>query len=162
MMARQKEDAEVLRYGLKAGIRSVADALAWADSLIAADPHPDFAVIEVACGGNRRPREFAELLQEVPGECDTLKVMRRHLTHLRTVVAAKPERGSEVAAWLYRLALNGHLPEDEFGVEPYSLGDYFELARTGTQFTMTDALNELNALRRAARPQGQRLHEPAY
>jgi len=47
-MSRQKEQAEVLRLGLLAGVRTVGDAVAWADSVIAADPSPDIAVIEVA------------------------------------------------------------------------------------------------------------------
>ena len=48
MMPGQKEQAEVLRHGLMAGVRTVTDAVAWADSPIAQDSHPDIAVIEVA------------------------------------------------------------------------------------------------------------------
>jgi len=143
MMPTQKEDAEVLRYGLQAGVRTVADVVAWADAVIAADPHPDFAVIEVASSGGRRPREVAALLQEIAGDCNAVGVMRRAMTDLRTALTANPERGPEIAAWLYRLAVNGELPEEEFGLEPYSLGDCFELARTGTHFTAADALREL-------------------
>jgi len=41
MMPNQKEEAELLRHGLLAGVRTVADAVAWADQVIAADPKPD-------------------------------------------------------------------------------------------------------------------------
>ena len=144
MTPNQKEQAEVLRYGLQAGIRTVAEAVAWADATIAADPQPDFAVIEVACSGRRRPREVVALLREVGGECDPVDVIRRAMADLRAALAADPARGPEIADWLYRLAVNGELPEEQFGLEPYSLGDLFELARAGTYGTFADALRDLN------------------
>jgi hypothetical protein len=144
MMPKQKEEAEILRYGMEAGVRTVADAVAWADTIITADPHPDFAVIEVSCSGRRRPREVVALLREVGGECDAVHVIRRVMADMRTTLSANPERGHESAASLYRLAVNGDLPGEHFGVEPYSLEDIFQLARSRTYGTLADALRDLD------------------
>jgi hypothetical protein len=145
MTPNQKEQAEVLRHGLQVGIRTVADAVAWADAIVAADPQPDFAVIEVACSGRRRPREVIALLREVGGECNAIDVIRRAMADLRSALATDPARGPEIASWLYRLAIDGDLPEEHFGLEPYSLEDFFELARAGTYGTFADALRDLDA-----------------
>ena len=145
MMPRQKTEAEVLRYGLDAGVRTVADVVAWADTIITADPRPDFAVIEVACSGRRRVSEVVALLRDVAGECDAAEVIRRAMADVRAALAVNPERGPEIAAWLYRLAVNGELPDEQFGVEPYSLDDKFQLARSGTYGTLADALRDLDA-----------------
>jgi|SRR6516165_2695982 hypothetical protein len=144
MMPRQKTEAEVLRHDLNAGIRTVAEAVAWADAIIAADPHPDFAVIEVACSGRRRPMDVIALLREVGGECDAVEVVRRAMANARVALRAHPERGPDVASWLFRLAVNDELPTEQFGVEPYSLDDMFQLARLGTYGTIPDALRELD------------------
>lgn len=145
MMPNQKEQAEVLRCGLQAGVRTVADAVAWADSIIAADPQPDIAVIEVACGGLRRPGEMVSLLREVGGESDRVTVIRRAMADLRSALLANPARGPEIAGWLYQLATTGELPEEQFGQEPYSLGDWFALASAGTYGTIADAVRALDA-----------------
>src|SRR5262245_46722482 len=153
MMPSQKEQAEVLRHGLDAGLRTVADVVAWADGIIAADPQPDFEVIEVACGGHRRPREVIALLRKVGGECDSALVIRRVMQDLRAVLAADQARGPAIAAWLYRLACTEELPGDQFGLEPYSLEDGFALARSGAYGTFADAVRDLDAYleRHAAR-----------
>src|SRR5262245_20765192 len=143
-MSSQKEQAEALRYGLLAGVRTVSDAVVWADSVIAADPTPDIAVIEVASSSRRPPNEVASLLRTVAGECDRIGVMRRVMADLRIGLAANPARGPAIAHWLYQLANSGELPEEHFGHEPYSLEDWFELARTGTYGTSVDALRNLD------------------
>src|SRR5262245_30782069 len=74
MMPGQKEQAEILRVGLHHGFRSVADTVAWADSIIEADPDPDGAIIEVALAGSRSWMEVAELLKNVAGDCDPVAV----------------------------------------------------------------------------------------
>jgi hypothetical protein len=144
MMPNQKEQAEVLRYGLQAGVRTVADAVAWADSIIAADPQPDIAVIEVACGGRRPAHEMVSLLRDVAGQCDRVGVIRRAMADLRTALVANPARGPEIASWLYQLATGGELPEEQFGQDPYSLGDWFVLASSGTYGTTADAARALD------------------
>jgi hypothetical protein len=132
MMAGQKEQAEVLRHGLLAGSRTVADAVAWADAVIAADPHPDIAVIEVATSSRRQPADMSGLLRNVRGEFDPVVVIRRAMTDLRRALADDPGRGPQIARWLYELATSGELPEQEFGSDAYVLGDWFALASSKT------------------------------
>src|SRR5438093_10536397 len=152
MMANQKEQAEVLRHGLLAGVCTVADVVAWADGIIAADSKPDIAVIEVSTSGLRRTADVIALLREVPGECDPVIVIRRAMANLRSALAANPARGPEIARWLYQLATSGELPEEHFGQEAYALEDWFALASSGTYGTYADALRHLEAyLERHAR-----------
>ena len=145
MISSQKEQAEVLRYGLEVGIRTVADAVAWADATIAADPQPDLAVIEVASSGQRRPGEVITLLRDVRGECDPICVIRRVMSDLRTALAAEPTNAPGIAKWLDRLATTGALPEEHFGSEAFSLDDAFELARKEHYGTFADAVHRLDA-----------------
>jgi hypothetical protein len=145
MMPKQKEEAEVLRHGLLAGVRTVADAVAWADSMVAADPKPDIAVIEVASSARRSTADVVALLRDVPGECDSVAAIRRAMADLRTALASEPARGLEIARWLYQLGTSGELPEEQFGQEAYSLEDWFYLASRGMYGTSADALRNLDA-----------------
>jgi hypothetical protein len=145
MMPNQKEEAEILRHGLLADVRTVADAVAWADGIIAADPKPDIAVMEVASSARRHTAEVVTLLRDVPGECNPVAVIRHAMVDLRTALAAEPARGLGIARWLYQLATSGELPEEDFGQEAYSLEDWFYLASSGTYGTSADALRNLDA-----------------
>ena len=153
MMAGQKEEAEVLRHGLMAGSRTVADAVAWADALIEADPNPDIAVIEVATSSRRQPADVSVLLRNVAGECDSVAVIRRAMADLQRALAHDPARGPQIARWLYELATSGELPEREFGSDAYVLEDWFALASSRTFGTYDSAVRELDAyLGRHAQP----------
>jgi hypothetical protein len=152
-MTGQKEQAEVLRHGLMSGSRTVADVIAWADSVILADSQPDIEVIEIATTSRRQPADVSILLRNVAGECDRLAVIRRSMTDLRRELAADPSRGPQIARWLYDLATKGELPEGEFGSEAYALENWFALAASGTLGTYDSAVSELDAyLGRHARP----------
>jgi len=153
MIPGQKEDAEVLRHGLLAGCRTVADVVAWADSIIAADTRPDIAIIEVATSARRSRGDVMALLRTVPGDYDPVTVVRRFMADLRVALTAEPNRGPEIADHLYQLAISGELPLEQFGQEPYSFGDRFDLAQSGIYGTNEDVLRALDAyLARHSRP----------
>jgi hypothetical protein len=155
MMPGQKEQAEILRQGLMVGTRTVADAVAWADAIIAADPQPDIAIIEVATSSPGLPSEVSALLRDVAGEYDPVTVLRGAMSDLRRALANDPGRGPEIARWLYELAISGELPEREFGWDTYRLENYFALASSGIFGTVDGAVRELDAyLERHARPSG--------
>jgi len=136
-----------------AGTRTVADVIAWADSVIEVDPQPDMAVIEVATSGRRQAADVSALLRNVAGECDPVVVLRRSMSDLRRALANDQSRGPQIARWLYELATNGDLPESEFGVDAYMLEDRFALASSGTFGTYESAVKELDAyLAQHARP----------
>src|SRR5215471_4754328 len=140
MMPGQKEQAEVLRHGLLTGTRTVSDVIAWADSVIEADPRPDIAVIEVATSGRRHAANMTLLLRDVAGECDPVIVLRRSMSDLRRALATDPSRGPQIARWLALLATTGELSETEFGDDVYMLQDSF--APWGTY---ESAVKELDA-----------------
>jgi len=147
MLPGQKEEAEVLRHGLMAGCRTVADAVAWADNVIAADPQPDSAVIEVATSSGRRPADVSALLRDVRGECDSVTAIRRSMADLRDALTADPARGPHIARWLYELATSGELPDADFGSDAYALEDWFALASEGIE-TYEGAVEELQGFLR--------------
>ena len=114
-----------------------------ADEVIAAEPKPDIAVIEVACSGRRQKADVVALLRSVPGEWDPIAVVRRIMADMRGALAADPARGPEIARCLYRLAMGGDLPEEQFGHEAYVLEDCFDLASSGIG-TPAEAIHRLD------------------
>ncbi len=122
----------------------MADAVAWADALIAADPHPDEAVIEIATSASRPLHEVCALLGIVGGVCDPIAVIRRTMGDLRRALAEDSSKGPHIARFIYELALNDELPEGEFGPEPYSLDDSFHLAMSGISGTYESAVRRLD------------------
>ena len=86
--AQTEGGSEVLRHGLLAGVRTIADAVAGADGIVAADPKPDTAVIDVASSARRCTADVIALLRDVPGACDSVAVIRRALADLRTLAGS--------------------------------------------------------------------------
>lgn len=129
--SQRKEEAEALRLGLVAGIASVADAVAWADEVIMADPRPDSAILDVSLAAKQPAFEVAKLLGAVRGPVDLERAARLLLGRMLRLLDEEPRRGGELAVSLYRLATNGALPDDRFGIEPYFLDDEFDLVRQG-------------------------------
>jgi hypothetical protein len=142
-MTERKVEAETLRYGLLAGCVTVAEAVAWADATIDAEAAPEIAIVDVALARRRSPAEVATLLEAVPGEADGVEVRRRLLGRMLRILDADPSRGGEIARSLYSLAVSGELPERDFGWQPYTLDDTFDLARSGVCGTHRDAVVEL-------------------
>jgi hypothetical protein len=141
-MADYKEDAETLRCGLLAGYTSVPDVVAWADTVIVREPSPDPAFIEIALSEKRHPADVIALLREVRGDVNFVAVRRRLLARMLEVLQADPNQGEAIATWLYRLAMDGELPEADFGWKPCTLDDTFELVRMGVA-AHEDAVSEL-------------------
>ena len=143
----RKEEAEALRLGVIAGLVTVADAVAWADDVIMADARPDAAILDVSLAGKKPVFEVAKLLGEVRGPLDSERASRRLLGRMLRLLDDDPRRGNELAVALYRLARNGALPDDRFGMEPYRLDDEFELERQG-MYDLDLRLSAIDALRR--------------
>src|SRR5262245_44087250 len=100
-MTDRKAEAETLRCGLLAGCASVAEVVAWADEMIAAETAPDIAIIEVSLAGRRAPVEVARLLEAVPGHTDGIEVRRQLIGQMLRLLNEDPSRGDEIARWLY-------------------------------------------------------------
>jgi len=144
-MTGRKAEAETLRCGLLAGCATVAEAVAWADAVLAAADAPDIAIIEVSLAGRRAPAEVAGLLDAVPGQADGIEVRRRLMSRMLRLLDEEPSRGDEIARWLYGLASSGELPDEVFGWEPYGLDDTFDLVRNRVYGAHADAVAQLRA-----------------
>jgi hypothetical protein len=140
---RLKDEAELLRWSLEAGFRTVGDAVAWADSVIEAHPQPPISIIEIALAGRRSLADMATLLAAVPGEPAATPARRNWFAEVLRVLDAQPEMGEAVARVLARLTAAEVLPSDEFGWDAYGLVDAFELARQGVAGTYEDAMDDL-------------------
>jgi hypothetical protein len=127
-MTRQKHEAERLRIGIRGGWLNVSEAVAWADTQIAESPVPHASLLDVAIGANRTREEMAALLGAVPGSSDVVEVMRACLGDLLLVVERELALARGAARWVEAAAQEGHLPEAQFGWEPWALDDAFALA----------------------------------
>jgi hypothetical protein len=139
MEPRYRARADVLRLGIVAGYRSIAEAVKWADDIIATDPAPPAAIIDVALGGRQDRSGMTELLTAVPGESDPVDAARELLAQLLDELHGDRFTPDAVAKLVYNLVVLGHLPEDPFGLEPWSLEEDFALVRDGIYGSYDDA-----------------------
>ncbi|MDH4043590.1 MAG: hypothetical protein OEW06_03955 [Gemmatimonadota bacterium] len=153
-MTSYRKSADALRFAIAAGYRSVADAVTWADQIIAADPAPPGEIIDVALGERLDRSRIAELLMAVPGESRPVEVAREVLRQLHDELNEDRLTADAIATLVYNMAALGYLPEGEFGFEPWALSDSFELAMTGIYGTYEDARARLASYlaEHAARP----------
>lgn len=142
-MSSYRAAADLLRLAVASGYRPVADAVAWADAIVAADPAPPVEIIEVALGGQLDRSAMAELLDAVPGETNLVEVARQVLGQLRAELGRDRFAPAAIAKLLYDMASLGYLPEEHFGPEPRFLDDSFELAARGAYGTYEDATARL-------------------
>ena len=151
-MLDHKEEAELLRFGLVAGYRRVADAVRWADDIITAESELPVEILDISPAGRQSPGDVAALLAKIPGTYDAVAVRRRWLGEPLQLVQAQPAQADEVARWLYELFVTGDLPEAQFGYGPNALDDSFDLARR-TIIPREEAMRQLlEYLTRASRP----------
>jgi hypothetical protein len=148
-MANLKEEAERLRIGIRGGWLTAADAVAWADNVIAEASRPDSALLQVASAVNRPREEIATLLAAMPGSADRIAVMRRCLADLLKTLEREPPLARDAARWLEAAANGGELPELAFGTEPTALDEAFGLAEAGVYDTVDSARERLMAFLRA-------------
>ena len=126
MLANLREDAEVLRLGLRAGVLATEDVVRWADRVIAeqptaAGPFFDLAVATPTLGAAR----LSALLGDVPGRAEAASVSRRFLGLLLAWYDREPTAGLRIARMLGDMAEGGMLSAEQFGWEPYSLDELF-------------------------------------
>ncbi|SOD02119.1 hypothetical protein SAMN05216486_10259 [bacterium JGI 053] len=143
MLPGQKQEAEALRVAITRGFAAVADAVAWADRVIVADPRPDWALLDISLAGRGSPADMITLLRDVPGEVDHESVMRDVLARMLRALDADAARAERIANSLYWMKSDGDLPDEPFGWEPYTIADVFALARVGTYGSRDEAVREL-------------------
>ncbi len=102
-----RNQAEALAVGLEAGALSVADAVAWADMVIAAEPAPAANVCEIATMARCTTQEVVDALRTVPGPCDRAVAEVLVVWRLARSLTADRSNATSIASALYKLALAG-------------------------------------------------------
>jgi hypothetical protein len=138
-----KTDAERFRIGVAGGWVNPQAAIAWADSVIAAEARPESAFFDISSASGRDRSELSILLSKVPGEADQVEVMRRCLGDLGAWVDGDASRGRQAAEYIYKAACSGELAEDFFGLEPFRLCDAFSLADAEVTGSREEAMADL-------------------
>lgn len=125
-----KEDAEVFRQGLLFGVVQADSVIAWADALIAnvAPGRVPTEVLDVSLCTAKSDHEIAQVLSTIPGNFDDDRVAQRLLAVFRDWFTKNPEGGRHIARALFTLWSEGRLPEEQFGMEPSFLDEYYEEA----------------------------------
>jgi hypothetical protein len=133
-----------LRIGLAAGYRLVDDVVRWADEVLALDPGAPAVLSEISLAGQQDPSTAAELLAAIPGKADVIQAARLVLAQLRDDLRTGRYPPESIAKLVCNLAAAGYLPEDPFGLEPWSLEDSFDLAKAGIYGSYQDATTRLD------------------
>jgi hypothetical protein len=97
-MLSRKDIAEVYRLGLTIGMFSVDQVVEWADSIIAVEDNPEFALIEVSTNGDATEGKMATLLRDVQGEVDARTARNVIYGLLGRKLAADRDAADTVAA----------------------------------------------------------------
>jgi hypothetical protein len=150
-----RNQAEALAIGLEIGATSVAEVVAWADSVITAEERPHWSVCELATMSKSYEPDVANALREVPGELDAIWVRKEVVRMLARGLAADRRRADQIASALYNLAMAENLPTAELRSVAWWAWDALSLADEGViQETRDQIVNEmLDALQGAAERQ---------
>lgn len=141
-----KNDAEALRLGLIAGTSSIADVVAWADSIILADRASEApSVLDLSVSSRRPAADVIALLSAVPGRPDAQEVGRRQAIRLRTALINQELGIVSIARAMYRLMLDGYSPDADFESMAYVADDGVDLALQGTYGTLDEVRRDVLA-----------------
>ncbi len=144
-----REDAEELAIGLEQGFANIDEVVEWADAHICAMDAPPYELIEVSMYGRQpRPTEVAHLLRAIPGDADVGLAARRVVRRMATALENGRASPDAIAAALYQMYLNGHVPDRSAEGPMACLDDYFSLARQGV-YALEDILADLRAFLKA-------------
>jgi hypothetical protein len=105
-----KLEAARLRVALDLGLVTVADVVAWSDSLIESSEHPDPAFLELSSMWKADPLDVWRALEAISEDLHTLQVLPWVLGLAHARLLAQPTYGKELAARLN--SLSADLPED--------------------------------------------------
>jgi hypothetical protein len=143
-----KDEAEVLAVLLERGVTDVADVVAWADALVAAEPDPHWAICDLALMGSSQPLDVVGALRALPlpGVADEAWVRDETVRRLASGLAADRRRADRVAEALWDLAMTERLPDGEVQHLALWALDALSLATEGvTPETRDDVIDALLA-----------------
>jgi hypothetical protein len=139
-MATVKEMAEVYRLGVLTGFFEVADAVAWADSVIETEDHPDYGLIEASL--SKRPEDISVHLKEVKGNIDYTLPPKILMGLMSKQLDRSPDKAFTFARLLYSLAVGSELPQKEAEAAD-RFDDALYLAESGTYGSVEEVSGEL-------------------
>jgi hypothetical protein len=133
----RKDIAEFFRLGLVAGICEPSSIARWADSIVAAEPSPHIAFIELCVAGSQPASSVQTLLGAVPGQTTRDLPFRMLLGHSSRLLAAHNFTAEQLLLRLYDLARLESLHEGIYG-DLSGFEDELSLARDGVFGTVAD------------------------
>jgi len=134
-----RNQAETLAIMVEHGLATVADAVAWADAMIADEEHPHWSLCEVASMVGGLEPDVAHALREIPGAVDSARVQQGLLRNLAQSLASDRSRAESIAWTIYQLAIDGLL-DGEIGEVALWASDGLELAWEGIIATPRDQI----------------------
>ena len=96
-------EAAELRESLRLGLRSVAEAVAWADAVIAESEHPAMTFIELASMQNAHPQDVLSVLSRLSRSIPAVEALPSVLGLAYHRLRADPSRGRSSARALYSI-----------------------------------------------------------
>jgi hypothetical protein len=139
-----RNEAELVRRGLLARYLTVAEAVAWADSVIAREPQPPIEVIELALAGTRRPEDAAGELRPLTAGIPASALLAEMVGHMRAVLERDEQRAPVIAWNLFHLALSGVLPARTELADLYSVAYEFDPEEAAWASSRDDAVRYLH------------------
>ena len=125
-------EAAELRELLRLGLRSVAEAVAWADAVIAESEHPAMTFIELASMRHANPLDVLSVLSGLSESIPTVEVLPSVLGLAYHKLLADPRRGRSFAYALYSVyAVQCRYEVPKALEEMAWFGDAFDLAAQG-------------------------------
>jgi hypothetical protein len=125
-------EAAELRESLRLGLRSVAEAVAWADAVIGESEHPAMTFIELASMQNAHPLDVLSVLSRLSESIPTVDVLPSVLGLAYHRLGADPRRGRRFARALYSIYADECSCEVPPALEEISwFDDAFDLAAEG-------------------------------
>lgn len=97
-MLTPKDIAEVYRLGMTIGMFTVDEVIVWADSVIAVDANPDFALFDISTAGKVSEGKMATLLGAMGGDHDPKTARKVIYGLLGRKLKADPGAADSIAA----------------------------------------------------------------
>ena len=126
-----KTEAEIMRICLELELISKSEVISWADNVVAKTDQPDLAVIEVSLAKNHYINDILKVLEDVGGTIDLARLYQEVFALMKTKLQPDPDSETLIARALFRMAINGDVPDKSAAEEMYRFYDDLDLARYG-------------------------------
>jgi hypothetical protein len=133
--------AEFFRLSLLAGLCEPSTVARWADSIVAAEPSPHIAFIELCIAGSQSASSVQTLLDDVPGHATPDFSVQMLLGHASRLVTAHVFTPEQLLLRLYHMASLETFP-DSIYYELSAFEDELSLARDGVYGTVSEVAQD--------------------